>query len=238
VAEFSALGERRRRPSEGNPFDRPRDWGGRRGLCARSVAWICHRARPGARAWRRPHPRPPARAKSRDGDPRLSEVSVRRCPAGPIRTGIGASRERFAFRQAKHVGGHRPSRGHVDQTRHRPMNSTNSITADGREGKAAYYEASGKLSAKKMEKSGIHSMPATHPSPASWNDAEAYARWSSTGNGHRYGCQRIGWEYAARAGGEAVAEVGVGTDRGVGEREPGDASAAHRVSGVGRGRLR
>jgi formylglycine-generating enzyme required for sulfatase activity len=66
----------------------------------------------------------------------------------------------------------------------------------------------------------------------SWNDAEAYARWLSTTTGHRYRLPSASeWEYAARAGGEAVQPWSPGGSGACANANVADASAARRYPG-------
>jgi formylglycine-generating enzyme required for sulfatase activity len=73
----------------------------------------------------------------------------------------------------------------------------------------------------------------THPvTCASWNDAEAYARWLSTTTGHRYRLPSASeWEYAARAGGEAVQPWNPDGSGACANANVADASAARRYPG-------
>jgi formylglycine-generating enzyme required for sulfatase activity len=73
----------------------------------------------------------------------------------------------------------------------------------------------------------------THPvTCASWNDAEAYARWLSTTTGHRYRLPSASeWEYAARAGGEAVRPWNPDGSGACANANVADASAARRYPG-------
>jgi sulfatase modifying factor 1 len=67
---------------------------------------------------------------------------------------------------------------------------------------------------------------------ASWNDAEAYARWLSTTTGHRYRLPSASeWEYAARAGGEAVQPWNPDGSGACANANVADASAARRYPG-------
>jgi sulfatase modifying factor 1 len=67
---------------------------------------------------------------------------------------------------------------------------------------------------------------------ASWNDAEAYAQWLSTTTGHRYRLPSASeWEYAARAGGEAVQPWNPGGSGACANANVADASAARRYPG-------
>jgi formylglycine-generating enzyme len=67
---------------------------------------------------------------------------------------------------------------------------------------------------------------------ASWNDAEAYAAWLSTTTGHRYRLPSASeWEYAARAGGEAVQSWNRDGSGACANANVADASAARRYPG-------
>jgi formylglycine-generating enzyme required for sulfatase activity len=67
---------------------------------------------------------------------------------------------------------------------------------------------------------------------ASWNDAEAYAQWLSTTTGHRYRLPSASeWEYAARAGGEAVQPWNADGSGACANANVADASAARRFPG-------
>jgi len=67
---------------------------------------------------------------------------------------------------------------------------------------------------------------------ASWNDAMAYAQWLSTTTGHRYRLPSASeWEYAARAGGEAVQPWNPGGSGACANANVADASAARRYPG-------
>ena len=73
----------------------------------------------------------------------------------------------------------------------------------------------------------------THPvTCASWNDAEAYARWLSTKTGRRYRLPSASeWEYAARAGGEAVQPWSADGSGACANANVADKSAAHEYPG-------
>jgi len=73
----------------------------------------------------------------------------------------------------------------------------------------------------------------THPvTCASWQDAEAYAGWLSTQTGHRYRLPSASeWEYAARAGGEAVQPWSPNGSGVCAHANVADESAAHRYPG-------
>jgi formylglycine-generating enzyme len=73
----------------------------------------------------------------------------------------------------------------------------------------------------------------THPvTCVSWNDAKAYVGWLSTKTGHRYRLPSASeWEYAARAGGEAVQPWGANGAGACATANVADASAAQRYPG-------
>jgi formylglycine-generating enzyme len=67
---------------------------------------------------------------------------------------------------------------------------------------------------------------------ASWNDAEAYARWLTMTTGHPYRLPSASqWEYAARAGGEAVQPWNPDGSGACANANVADASAARRYPG-------
>ena len=73
----------------------------------------------------------------------------------------------------------------------------------------------------------------THPvTCASWNDATAYAKWLSTKTGHTYRLPSASeWEYAARAGGEAVQPWNPDGSGACADANVADQSAARRYPG-------
>jgi formylglycine-generating enzyme required for sulfatase activity len=77
------------------------------------------------------------------------------------------------------------------------------------------------------------SQTGTHPvTCVSWNDAKAYARWLSAKTGHSYRLPSASeWEYAARAGGEAVQPWSADGSAACATANVADASAAQRYPG-------
>jgi sulfatase modifying factor 1 len=73
----------------------------------------------------------------------------------------------------------------------------------------------------------------THPvTCASWNDADAYARWLSAKTGHRYRLPSAAeWEYAARAGGDAAQPWKPNGSDACAYANVADISAGHRYPG-------
>jgi sulfatase modifying factor 1 len=73
----------------------------------------------------------------------------------------------------------------------------------------------------------------SHPvTCVSWNDAKAYVGWLSTKTGHTYRLPSASeWEYAARAGGEAVQPWSANASAACGTANVADASAAQRYPG-------
>ena len=73
----------------------------------------------------------------------------------------------------------------------------------------------------------------SHPvTCVSWNDAKAYARWLSGKTGHQYRLPSASeWEYAARAGGEAVQPWGANGSAACAAANVADASAVQRYPG-------
>jgi formylglycine-generating enzyme required for sulfatase activity len=73
----------------------------------------------------------------------------------------------------------------------------------------------------------------THPATcASWNDAKAYAQWLSAKTGHRYRLPSASeWEYAARAGGEAIQPWNPNGSGACSNANVADESAARRYPG-------
>jgi formylglycine-generating enzyme len=66
----------------------------------------------------------------------------------------------------------------------------------------------------------------------SWTDAQSYATWLSAKTGHRYRLPSASeWEYAARAGGEAVQPWGANGSSACANANVADRSAAHRYPG-------
>jgi formylglycine-generating enzyme required for sulfatase activity len=108
------------------------------------------------------------------------------------------------------------------------------ITATGRDMQGCdTYDGEWKHRPKNNWKNPGFTQAGTHPvTCASWNDAEAYARWLSTETRHRYRLPSASeWEYAARAGGEAVQPWGPDGSSACANANLADESAAHRYPG-------
>jgi formylglycine-generating enzyme required for sulfatase activity len=229
VAEFSAP----ERPSAWKPGPIARAIGvGAAVLVLALVAWIfVHRA---------PEPAPVPAALS-PAVPNPGTV-IRDCPACPAMTVLPAGRfnqgsapaeSGFAFAKPQHW---------VAIGRSFAM-STNAVTVDefhefitatGRDMQGCdTYDGEWKHRPKNNWKTPGFAQTGTHPvTCASWNDAEAYARWLSTETKHRYRLPSASeWEYAARAGGEVVQPWNADGSGACANANLADESAAHRYPG-------
>jgi formylglycine-generating enzyme required for sulfatase activity len=154
-------------------------------------------------------------------------------PAGRFNQGSAPDDSGFAFAKPPHgvtIGG--------------PFAmSTNAVTVDefhefiiatGRDMQGCdTYDGEWKHRPKSNWKTPGFAQAGTHPvTCASWNDAEAYARWLSTETKHRYRLPSASeWEYAARAGGEAVLPWSGDGSGACANANLADESAAHRYPG-------
>jgi len=154
-------------------------------------------------------------------------------PAGRFNQGSAPDDSGFAFAKPRHwvtIGG--------------PFAmSTNAVTVDefhefiiatGRDMQGCdTYDGEWKHRPKNNWKNPGFAQTGTHPvTCASWNDAEAYARWLSTETKHRYRLPSASeWEYAARAGGEAVLPWSGDGSGACANANLADQSAAHRYPG-------
>jgi formylglycine-generating enzyme required for sulfatase activity/predicted Ser/Thr protein kinase len=108
------------------------------------------------------------------------------------------------------------------------------ITATGRDMRGCdTYDGEWKHRPKSNWKTPGFTQAGTHPvTCASWTDAEAYARWLSTETKHRYRLPSASeWEYAARAGSEAVQPWNADGSGACANANLADKSAAHRYPG-------
>ncbi|HWJ35347.1 MAG TPA: SUMF1/EgtB/PvdO family nonheme iron enzyme [Steroidobacteraceae bacterium] len=95
------------------------------------------------------------------------------------------------------------------------------------------YDGEWKLGPKNSWKDPGFVQTGTHPvTCVSWNDAMAYAGWLSTKTGHPYRLPSASeWEYAARAGAEAVQPWNPDGSGACANANVADGSAAHRYPG-------
>jgi formylglycine-generating enzyme required for sulfatase activity len=108
------------------------------------------------------------------------------------------------------------------------------VTATGRDMQSCdTYDGEWKHRRESSWKNPGFAQTGAHPvTCASWNDAEAYAKWLSTTTGHRYRLPSASeWEYAARAGGEAVPPWNRDGSGACANANVADASAARRYPG-------
>jgi formylglycine-generating enzyme required for sulfatase activity len=108
------------------------------------------------------------------------------------------------------------------------------VTATGRNMQGCdTYDGAWKHHPKSSWKSPGFPQSGTHPvTCASWNDAVAYAQWLSSKTGHPYRLPSASeWEYAARAGGEAVMPWNADGSGACENGNVADESAAHRYPG-------
>ncbi|HWY96942.1 MAG TPA: bifunctional serine/threonine-protein kinase/formylglycine-generating enzyme family protein [Steroidobacteraceae bacterium] len=108
------------------------------------------------------------------------------------------------------------------------------ITASGRDMQGCdTYDGEWKHRPKNNWKNPGFTQAGTHPvTCASWNDAEAYARWLTTETKHRYRLPSASeWEYAARAGVEAAQPWSADGSSACANANLADGSAAHRYPG-------
>jgi formylglycine-generating enzyme required for sulfatase activity len=201
------------------------------------VAWFFAHRTP-------PPPPPPAAVPARPvaAVPTAGTV-IHDCPTCPVMTILPAGR--FKQGSADAVSGpasvEKPL--HWVAIGHPFAMSTNAVTVDefqqfvaatGRDMQSCdTYDGEWKHRRENSWKNPGFAQTGAHPvTCASWNDAEAYAGWLSTTTGHRYRLPSASeWEYAARAGGEAVRPWNPDGSGACANANVADASAARRYPG-------
>ena len=95
------------------------------------------------------------------------------------------------------------------------------------------YDGEWKIHAENNWQNPGFAQTGSHPvTCTSWDDAQAYAGWLSAKTGHRYRLPSASeWEYAARAGGEAVTPWNPDGSDACASANVADKSAAHRYPG-------
>ncbi len=95
------------------------------------------------------------------------------------------------------------------------------------------YDGEWKIHAENNWQNPGFAQTGSHPvTCTSWDDAHAYAGWLSAKTGHRYRLPSASeWEYAARAGGEAVTPWNPDGSDACASANVADKSAAHRYPG-------
>jgi formylglycine-generating enzyme required for sulfatase activity/predicted Ser/Thr protein kinase len=154
-------------------------------------------------------------------------------PVGRFKQGSAAEGSGFAFAKPQHwvvIG-----RSFAMSTNAVTVDEFHEfITATGRDMQGCdTYDGEWKHRPKNNWRNPGFTQAGTHPvTCASWNDAEAYARWLSTETKHRYRLPSASeWEYAARAGGEAVQPWNADGSSACASANLADESAAHRYPG-------
>lgn len=166
---------------------------------------------------------------------------IRDCPTCPSFTVLPTGRYKQGSTDSNASSTAKPS--HLVAISHPFAMSTNAVTVDeyrafvtatGRDMRGCdTYDGRWKHQPKNNWESPGFEQSGTHPvTCASWIDAKAYAQWLSEQTGHHYRLPSASeWEYAARAGSEAVQPWRANGSDACANANVADLSAAHRYPG-------